>query len=92
MRYALFIDGWHSVFSNKPKCRNLVFQLSKDRLGHLKFTKYPRLISSSEICVAKLMESVVVIKIAIGVKKKYCKREQETTFPMARRIPKGINP
>ena len=40
-----------------------------DKLGGLMLANYPRLMAKSEKYVAKLMESVAVTKVAVGVKR-----------------------
>ena len=45
-----------------------LFQCAHDKLGDLMLTNDPRLMAKSDKYVAKLMESVAVIKVAIGVK------------------------
>ena len=46
-----------------------LFQCAQDKLGDLMLANDPRLLTKTENYVAKLMESVAVIKVAIGVKR-----------------------
>ena len=46
-----------------------LFQCAHDKLGDLMLANDPRLTAKSEEYVAKLMESVAAIKVAVGVKR-----------------------
>ena len=46
-----------------------LFQCAQDKLGDLMSASDPRLMAKSKSYVAKLMESIAVIKVAVGVRR-----------------------
>ena len=72
-KWLAFIHKWEA-FKNglnisSQNASIQLFQNAHDKLGDLMLANDPRLKAKSEDDVAKLMESVAVIKAAVGVKR-----------------------
>ena len=70
---ASFFRRWEACkiglnISNNNASKQL-FQCAHDKLGDFMLANDPRLMAKSEEYVAKLMESVAVIKVAVGVER-----------------------
>ena len=68
-----FIRRWESLnIGSNISSQNAsiqLFQCAHDKIGDLMFANNPRLMAKSEEYVAKLLESIAVIKVAVGVKR-----------------------
>ena len=71
--WLAFIRRWEAfkIYSNISNYNAIIqlFQCAHDKLGDLMLANDPRFMAKSEYYLAKLMESVAVIKIALSVKR-----------------------